>query len=241
MATKRQKSFNMPEPPVDLTGHPFYGLHLDEDQLRFANEVWSPEKDIVFVDAAAGSGKTTVAVGTAVMLCRYGLFDQIVYVVHPVSDMQGYLPGDITQKSSVYFEALYQALLTSNENPEQVIRHTSMAAEKEGTAFVTAITDTYLRGSNIGGSEKTILIVDEAQNFDAFSLRKVLTRACENTKVVVIGHQLQCDLTQPHRSGFAPCMKHFASKHHPRFGFCTLRTCHRSVIAQVADEPWETT
>ena len=70
-----------------------------------------------------------------------------------------------------------------------------MADDKDGMGFITAITDTYLRGSNIGSAfSPTILIVDEAQNFPEFALRKVLTRACEGTKVIVIGHTLQCDL-----------------------------------------------
>lgn len=238
MATKKARQIDFTNAPKDLTDHPFFGLHLDADQLEFANTIWSQDKDIVFVDAAAGSGKTTVAVCASVLLCKYGLYDDVVYVMHPVSDTQGFLPGSITEKSSVYFEALYQALITANEMPEQVIRNTSMAYDKQGLAFVTAITDSYLRGSNIGGNSKTILIVDEAQNFDTFSLRKVLTRACENTKVIVIGHDLQCDLLRKHESGFKSCMEHFRQKNNPRFAFCSLKTCHRSLVAQVADEPW---
>lgn len=240
MAAKKTRQPDVLNAPQDLSDHPFYGLHLDDEQLNFANTIWSPDIDIVFVDAPAGSGKTTVAVGTSVLLHRYGIFDDIVYVMHPISDLQGYLPGDLTAKSSVYFEALYQALIASNEMPEQVIKNTSMAFEKQGMAFVTAITDTYLRGSNIGGAaNKTILIVDEAQNYDTFSLRKVLTRACEHTKVIVIGHDLQCDLSNKKASGFKACMEHFRAKQNPRFAFCELHTCHRSLVAQVADEPWD--
>ena len=239
MAMKKGRQLDFSNAPQNLDHHPFFGLQLDEDQLQFANAIWSSNNDIIFVDAVAGSGKTTVAVSTAVLLCKYGLYDDIVYVMHPISDSQGYLPGTITEKSSVYFEALYQALITANEMPEQAIRNTSMAYDKQGLAFVTAITDSYLRGSNIGGNSKTVLIVDEAQNFDTFSLRKVLTRACENTKVIVIGHDLQCDLRCKHESGFKHCMEHFRSKNHPRFAFCELKTCHRSLVAQVADEPWD--
>ncbi len=238
MAAKKTRQPDVLNVPQNLSDHPFYGLHLDDEQKAFANAIWSPDTDIVFVDAVAGSGKTTVAVGTSVLLHRYGLFDDIVYVMHPISDIQGALPGTITEKSSVYFEALYQALMTANEMPERVIKNTSMAYEKRCEAFVTAITDTYLRGSNIGGANKTILIVDEAQNYDAFSLRKVLTRACDNTKVIVIGHGRQCDLLNKTASGFKACMEHFRRKNNPRFAFCELHTCHRSLVAQVADEPW---
>lgn len=237
MATKQRKC-DFINPPKDLTDHNFFGLKLDADQAALANSIWNPDIDIVFVDAPAGSGKTTVAVATAVLMNKYHLIDDIFYIMHPISDAQGYLPGTITEKSSVYFEALYQALITANEMPEQAIKNTSMTADKNGIGYVTAITDSYLRGSNIGGSKKAVMIIDEAQNFDEFSLRKVLTRACENTKVVVIGHQLQCDLRNPSSSGFAPCMAHFMRKENPRFAFCELHTCHRSLVAQTADEPW---
>ena len=92
--------------PENLKDHPFFGMHLDDDQITFRDCIWSDGYDIVFVDAIAGSGKTTVAVATSVLLCKYEKFQEIVYVMHPVSDKQGYLPGTIEEKSSVYFDAL---------------------------------------------------------------------------------------------------------------------------------------
>ena len=210
---------------------------LDEEQKHFREAIWNDDIEIVFVDAKAGSGKTTISVATAVMAVKYKKYDEIYYVMHSVGDAQGFLPGTISEKSSVWFEPLYQALIEAGENPEQVVKNT--ASQKTGTAYVTAITDSYLRGSNLGTSENgAILIVDEAQNYDEFSLRKVLTRACKGTKVIVIGHTLQCDLPSGKRSGFKPCMDHFAEKNDPRVAFCTLTTNHRSWVANVADEPW---
>ena len=210
---------------------------LDEEQKRFREAIWNDDIEIVFVDAKAGSGKTTISVATAVMAVKYKKYDEIYYVMHSVGDAQGFLPGTISEKSSVWFEPLYQALIEAGENPDQVVKNT--ASQKTGTAYVTAITDSYLRGSNLGTSENgAILIVDEAQNYDEFSLRKVLTRACKGTKVIVIGHTLQCDLPSGKRSGFKPCMDHFAKKDDPRVAFCTLTTNHRSWVANVADEPW---
>lgn len=189
------------------------------------------------MDAKAGSGKTTIAVATAVMAVKYHRYDEIYYVMHSVGDAQGFLPGTISEKSSVWFEPLYQALIEAGENPDQVVKNT--ASQKVGTAYVTAITDSYLRGSNLGTTENgAILIVDEAQNYDEFSLRKVLTRACQGTKVIVIGHQLQCDLPANKKSGFRPCIDHFMSKRDPRVAFCKLTTNHRSWVANVADERW---
>lgn len=239
----RKKTFDYDNPPEKLTDHIFFGLKLDEDQEAFRDAIWDGTKEVVFVDAPAGTGKSLLAVATSVLMVRCHRYDEIVYVMHSVGDAQGFLPGTISEKSSVWFEALYQALETANEDPERAIKGTSMAAmdaEKNGEAFVTAITDSYLRGSNVGGGDKrSILIVDEAQNFDEFSLRKVLTRACAGTKVIVIGHQLQCDLPNPERSGFARCMRHFAAKRDDRVAFCELTQNHRGFVAKVADEKWD--
>lgn len=226
--------------PETLKNSPFFGLDLDEEQKELRDKIWSDDYDIVFVNAKAGTGKTTISVATSILAHQYGKTDEIVYVMHPVSDLQGFLPGTITEKSSVYFEALYQAILTADEYPEKVIKDSSMSVRKDGTGYITAITDSYLRGSNIGESDRhTTLIVDEAQNFDEFSLRKVLTRACQNTKVIVIGHQLQCDLHDPLSSGFIQCLNHFKNKNNHRFAFCELNTCHRCLVAQTADESWD--
>lgn len=225
--------------PKSLDGHIFYGLQLDEDQKRFRDAIWDDNIDIVFVDAKAGSGKTTIAVATAVMAIKYHKYGEMFYIMNSVGDAQGFLPGTISEKSSVWFEPLYQALIEAGENPDQVIRNTTMTGQKNGMAYVTAITTTYTRGINLGNRENgAVLIIDEAQNYDEFTLRKILTRACKGTKVIVIGHQLQCDLLGGRRSGFAPCMEHFRKTNDPRVAFCTLNTNHRSWVANVADEPW---
>lgn len=229
--------------PETLDKHIFFGLKLDNDQIAYRDAIWDSDTDIVFCNAPAGTGKTLIAVATASLLVQYGLYDEIVYVMHPVGDPQGFLPGTITEKSSVYFEPLYQSLITIGEWPDRVIKNSTMTVDKvnkEGIGYITAITDTYLRGSNIGGSSKTILIADESQNHSEHSLRRTLSRVCENSKVICIGHDLQCDL-RGESSGFIRCMNHFKNKDNPRFKFCELHTSHRSIVAQVADEPWNDT
>lgn len=228
--------------PETLEDSLFFGMKLDDEQKAFRDAIWDDSKDIVFVDAVAGTGKTTIAVATSTLLCKFHKYDDIVYVMHAVGDRQGFLPGTISEKSSVWFEPLYQALIKIGEWPDRVVKTSMSSVDKEDFSYITAITDSYLRGSNIGGDKKTVLIIDEAQNFYSFDLRKVLTRACENTKVIVIGHRLQCDINNGDRfgaNGFVSCMEHFRSKNNPRFAFCNLTTCHRSLVAQVADEPWE--
>ena len=218
--------------PETLSEHPFYGIELDAEQKVMANTIWNPNIDIVFVNAKAGCGKTIVATGVANLLVQYGLFDSIVYIMSPYGERkQGWLPGTITEKSSVYFEAFYQALISCNINPHTAINDDSMVNQKNGTGYITCITDTFLRGSNL---DNAVVILDEAQNYTVPQLKKTLTRVGKKAKVIVIGHDLQCDLEKPEQSGFIKYIEHFKEKE--RAAVCTLTINHRSWISQWADE-----
>lgn len=233
MSSKKKNTtdFSSDRPPRSIGGA-FYGLQLDEEQLTFANAIWNPDIDIVFVDAKAGTGKTTIAVGVANLLIHYGFFDDLIYIMSPYGERkQGWLPGTITEKSSVYFEALYQALVECNVNINTAINTDSMVNQKNGTGFVTCITDTFLRGSNLNNA---VIIIDEAQNFTVPQLKKVLTRIGKKAKVIVIGHELQCDLDNSEDSGFSTYIKHFEEK--DRVAICMLTQNYRSWISQWADE-----
>ena len=218
--------------PVSFKDRPFYGIDLDEEQVVFADAIINPDIDIVFVNAKAGTGKTTVAVGVANILCQCGRYSGMIYIMSPYGERkQGWLPGSITEKSSVYFEAFYQAILKCNINPHTAINDDSLANQKAGTGYITCITDTFLRGSNI---DDAVVIVDEAQNYTVEQLKKTLTRIGSHTKVIVIGHDEQCDLDCRDLSGFTKYLNHFKGKE--RAAVCRLTTNHRGWISQWADE-----
>lgn len=231
-AKKRQVPDTYCNPPETLEDQPFYGLVLDEEQKAFRDAIWSPDVDIVFCNAKAGTGKTTVATGAAKMLVDYGKYSQIIYIMSPCGDRkQGWLPGTITEKSSVYFEAFYQACLTCGINPHTDFNTESMVNQKNGTGYITCITDTYLRGSTL---DNAVVIIDESQNYTLSQLKTTLTRVKDNSKVVVIGHDQQCDLENPNTSGFLKYLEHFKGRQ--RSVVCSLTTNHRGWISQWADE-----
>lgn len=218
--------------PKEIKAWPFYDVTLDEDQLKFVNAVWNPDIDIVFCNAKAGSGKTFCATGVANLLVKYGFYKGITYIMVPYGERkQGWLPGTITEKSSVYFEPFYQALIKCNINPNTAINDESMTNQKNGTGFITTITDTFLRGSNI---DDCVLILDEIQNASVSQLKKILTRVGTKTKVIAIGHTLQCDLDDPSKSGFDDYIEHFRGM--PRAAVCELTINHRGWISQHADD-----
>lgn len=219
------------DPPRNIDKNLFYGMMLDDEQCAFANAIWSQDNDIVFCNAVAGTGKTTIATGVANMLVKYGRYNGIVYIMSPYGDRkQGWLPGTITEKSSVYFEAFYQALIACGISPHTAINTESMTNQKNGTGFITCITDTYLRGTNL---DNCVVIIDESQNYTVSQLKTVLTRINSSTKVVVIGHDLQCDLENPSKSGFTKYIDHFSQC--GRVAICKLTNNYRGWISRHAD------
>lgn len=221
------------EAPETLKDHPFYGMVLNEEQKEFAEAIWNPENLIVFCDSRAGTGKTTIAVGVANMLVQYGLYDGIVYIAAPVQEEKlGYMPGDLNEKVSLYFDPLYQALIKLDINPANVINQLNISNQKNGTGYIDTITHVFLRGQNF---ENKVVICEESQNLYCDELKKVLTRIHDNCKTIVIGHTGQCDLYHnPERSGFEPYIKHFNDE--PYAKTCTLTQNYRGKVSTHADE-----
>lgn len=231
MAGKKKTSTDNTRPPEKIDPEMFYGLVLDEEQETFANSIWSPDYDIIFCNAKAGTGKTTVATGVANLLVLFKFYKNIIYIMSPYGERrQGWLPGSIEQKSNVYFEPFFQALSVCDINPFTAVIG-DMASQKSGEAYITCITDTFLRGQNLNDA---VVIIDEAQNCTISQLKTILTRVGKKTKVIVIGHTLQCDLDDDSMSGFERYVEHF--KEQERAAVCSLNTNHRGWISRHADE-----
>lgn len=229
---KKSTSYVEFEAPATLKDEPFYGIELDEEQKVFRDCIWSDDYDIVFCNAKSGSGKTTVAVGTANLLVQYKKYKKIIYICSPCNEYRlGFLPGSIADKSEVYYEPLYMAMQTCGINPFTSIITDSLVASKFDEGYIKPITDVYLRGTNLNDA---IVIIDEMQNFTLSNAKKTLTRVCDNTKVIAIGHSLQCDLGNSNESGFVKYINHFKDKE--RCAVCELHTNHRSWVSNWADE-----
>lgn len=209
----------------------FYTMTLDEEQIAFVNAIKDPTKSIIFCDAPAGTGKTTLAMGVARLLVqdKRNDLEGIVYIVSPYGEQkQGYLPGSITEKSEVYYEPAYQAMIEVGMNPNTDVYSESMVSRKKGEAFVKMLTHTYLRGTNL---KNKVVILDESQNYTVPELKKVLTRCHDTCKVIVIGHTGQIDIRG--ESGFARYMEHFST--HEKCAVCKLTTNHRGWLSTYAD------
>lgn len=233
MAAKKKPIVNeYGEAPKTIDDKPFYNLRLDSDQTNFVNAILNPDNTIIFCNAKAGTGKTTIAMGTANLLVQHNAFDGIVYICSTYGEKkQGYLPGSITEKSEVYFEPAYQAMMECNMNPNVCVNSDSMVSQKYGEAYVTLLTHTFLRGTNL---KNKVIILDEAQNYSVADLKKTLTRCSDDCKIIVIGHDKQCDLDDKYSTGFIRYLEHFRGHEHCEI--CELTVNHRGWVSQFADE-----
>ena len=228
---------NAPDPKKldECTFFQRLGFELSEEQKAFRNAIYDPNIDIVFCNARAGSGKTTIALATACLMHEFGLYESIIYCFslnNGYQNILGLLPGGVTDKESSFYDPCIQALITCGYQPEKVIKELNPEGDKNGSAFVSCKSHTFLRGTNI---ENSVLILDETQNFYLDEIKKVLTRVKDNTKVVVMGHSGQNDIiSNPEYSGFVPYIEHFKEK--PRVAICELTQNFRGWVSDWADQ-----
>ena len=181
----------------------FCGITCNEDQEKFKQAILDDKNQVIIADATAGAGKTLIAVACAKQLVSYGGYDGAVYVF-PVNQEGelGFRPGDTRSKESDYLEPLYDALLAINEIPSRVI--SSDITEKNSTAWIAARSATFMRGINF---DKKVIIVDECQNLTVPIIKRILSRAHDSCKVIVLGCRAQTDIPV-NKSGFKELIDH---------------------------------
>lgn len=181
---------------------------------------------VTAVDAAAGTGKTTIAVAAAKYLYETTGQKAVYLFGTPQERTLGYRPGDTGTKELDYVAPLIDALQEIGEqDPLNVIQ---LSGDMVGTdkTWVEAKSHTFLRGTNLKG--KTI-IIEETQNLTRGELKKVLTRISDDCTVVIIGHRGQVDLPKESSSGFVPYIEHLSTE-----DFCNVVTLSKNFRGRLA-------
>ena len=148
--------------------------------------------DICFGIGPAGTGKTYLAVASAVAALESEKARRIVLVRPAVEagEKLGYLPGDIIQKVDPYLRPLYDALFemlgieTVNKYIERNIIEVAPLA--------------FMRGRTLNES---FIILDEAQNTTIEQMKMFLTRTGFSSTAVITGDITQIDLPAGKKSG----------------------------------------
>ena len=147
---------------------------------------------VTFAIGPAGTGKTYLAVATAVKALQDRDVSRIILTRPAVEagERLGFLPGTLYEKIDPYLKPLYDALFDMMD-AEAFHRLT-----ERGTIEVAPLA--YMRGRTINDS---FIILDEAQNTTPEQMKMFLTRLGFGSKVVVNGDITQIDLPSGSRSG----------------------------------------
>ena len=141
-------------------------------------------KDVVFGIGPAGTGKTLIAVLTAVKLFKEGVIDKII-VTRPavsVDEDLGFLPGTLEQKMAPWTRPVFDVLrdyFTSQEITGMI---------DEGVIEIAPLA--YMRGRTF---KRAFIVADEMQNSTASQMKMLLTRLGEGSKMAVTGDLNQAD------------------------------------------------
>ena len=148
--------------------------------------------DITFGIGPAGTGKTYLAVASAVDAFERDLVERIVLTRPAVEagERLGFLPGDLAQKVDPYLRPLYDALYDLMGFDRVTKLYEKGAIEVAPLAF--------MRGRTLNHS---FIILDEAQNTTPEQMKMFLTRIGIGAKAVVTGDVTQIDLPKGQKSG----------------------------------------
>ncbi len=150
------------------------------------------DHDINFGIGPAGTGKTYLAVASAVHALSRNEIERILLVRPAVEagEKLGFLPGDVGQKIDPYLRPLFDAL------------YEMLGYERVGKLIARSTIElaplAYMRGRTLNDS---FVILDEAQNTTVEQMKMFLTRIGFNSKAVVTGDITQIDLARDQLSG----------------------------------------
>ena len=156
------------------------------------------DHDVTFGIGPAGTGKTYLAVASAVDAMSRDRIKKIVLVRPAVEagEKLGFLPGDLNQKVDPYLRPLYDALY-------DLAGYDAVNKLFERNAIEVAPL-AYMRGRTLNQS---FIILDEAQNTTPEQMKMFLTRIGFGTKAVITGDVTQIDLQKHQKSGLIEAQK----------------------------------
>lgn len=169
----------------------------------------------VFIDGCAGTGKTVLAVYSALIHLQRQLISKIYYVrsvVESAHSKMGYLPGNADEKLAPFGEVLIDAM-NKFLTPEEII---GMVKSKK----IETIPLSFLRGRDL---QNCIVIADESQNIFFDEMVTIATRIGSNelgetSKLFVLGDTAQSDLPSQYKKDYLNFLNLFNDDQSKEFG-----------------------
>ncbi len=200
----------------------------NETQRKYIEAI--RQYDIVFGIGPAGTGKTYLAMATAVSALLRREVSRIILVRPAVEagEKLGFLPGDLYEKINPYLRPLYDALydMIETEKANKLV--------ERGDIEIAPLA--FMRGRTLNDS---FIILDEAQNTTSEQMKMFLTRLGFNSKTVITGDITQIDLPSGRGSGLIEVQKILEGIEDIRFVYFTNKDVVRHKLVQQIIKAYE--
>lgn len=214
-----------------------WGLEPRSKEQVFALDLLLDESvPVVGLSGPAGTGKTILALAAGLEQTfepSSQVFDRLI-ILRPVQSVGGqdlgFLPGTLEEKLGPWFDAVIDALVALGDRLSypDARRMVDMWVQ-QGRMSLDAVT--YLRGRSL---RRSYVLVDESQNLEQLTLKTILTRLGEGSKVVFLGDTSQIDNPYVSRDSNALAVLTDRLAGQELFGHLTLTRGERSPVATLA-------
>ena len=172
-----------------------WGVRPRNKEQHFALDILLDDSvKLVTLAGKAGTGKTLLAIAAGLRKTSDEEVYQRMLVSRPVLPMGkdlGFLPGDVEEKLKPWMQPIFdnvEYLFGFNRKKRQGGVRGYQELMNLGILEIEPLT--YIRGRSIPNQ---FIVVDEAQNLSPHEVKTILTRAGENSKVVLTGDPYQID------------------------------------------------
>jgi PhoH-like ATPase len=239
------KKFRVTEKP---SPHKVVAVSFSHHNYKKVAEPRNPEQEMalellmdtsvptVSLAGMAGCGKTYLALAAVIALMERGDYQRVIVTRSTTNSDEeiGFLPGTECEKMAPWLGGI-------SDNLKSLMRNNS-AKEEEMSPSVEHLTNklnldikalNFAKGSSY---EKTLIIVDEAQDLDRRKLKMIITRVGEGSKIIFLGNVAQIDnrFVTENTCGLSILIRELAFT--DLTGHITLQKGERSAIATLAEE-----
>jgi len=173
-----------------------WGIFPKNAEQAFAiDALLNDEIKLVSLVGKAGTGKTLLAIAAGLAkTVDEGVYHRLLVSrpVFPLGKDIGFLPGDIEEKLNPWMQPIYDNIDflfgTTGAKGRRGAGKGCQELMNQGLLQIEPLT--YIRGRSI---PQQYLIVDESQNLTPHEIKTIVTRAGDNTKIVLTGDSYQID------------------------------------------------
>lgn len=211
------------------------GIKPKNAEQAFAlHAILNPDIRLITISGVAGTGKTLLALAGSLEMRN--TYDQI-YLARPIVPLSnkeiGYLPGDAEEKVNPYMQPLWDNLNYIKNQYGENEKKRKFIEEMQAQGKITICPLAFIRGRSLSNC---VMIVDEAQNLTPHEVKTIITRAGENTKIILTGDVRQIDT--PYLDEQSNGLSYVIERLKGQELYChiTLERGERSELANLANE-----